>query len=71
MVKTSKVIDYKGIAIEVREIPGGGYCHEGIEILVDGVDIFAILDTHDSGRNMLEVMFRLAEMSDKDGNGED
>jgi len=71
MVKTSKMIEFMGVTMEIRETPGGGYCHEGIEILVDGVDIFAILDTQSTGRNILETMFQLAERSDKDGNGED
>jgi len=71
MVKTSKMIEFMGVTMEIRETPGGGYCHEDVEILVDGVDIFAILDTQKKGCSIMEELFQLAEQSDKDGNGED
>ena len=70
MEKTSKVIEFMGVTMELRESPGGGYCHEDVEILVEGVDIFALLNTNESGHTIKEHLFYLAGKSDKDGNGE-
>ena len=67
----AKLIEYKGLEIEVHQKAGGGFLKHDIRILIENDDLYDMLDTQKTGRQILEEMFRLAEASDKDGNGED
>ena len=58
--KRSSLIFHNGVDLEVKWDAGQGGIFSGVEILVDGVDIYDILDTEHRGHGILALYARRA-----------